>query len=76
MPNPAGRMPALPTIDVEAAVFPREDVGEAAEADVFAVAEGLEETDGGEDIRSWKIWWGSCVGSAELLNDRANLLND
>ena len=36
-------------VDVEATVFPREQVGEAAGADVFAVAEGLQETDGGED---------------------------
>ncbi len=32
------------TINVEAAVFPGEQVGEAAGADVFAVAEGLQET--------------------------------
>lgn len=31
-------------VDVEAAVFPGEQVGEAAGADVFAVAEGLQET--------------------------------
>ena len=31
-------------VDVEAAVFPREQVGKAAGADVFAVAEGLQET--------------------------------
>jgi len=44
MPNPAGRMPALPAVDVETGVFPREQVGEAAGADVFAVTEGLQET--------------------------------
>jgi len=47
-------------VDVEAAVFPGEQVGEAVGADVLAGAEGLQETDGGEDIRSWKIW---CLGS-------------
>ena len=32
------------TINVEAGMFPREQVGEAAGADVFAVTVGLEET--------------------------------
>ncbi len=37
-------MPALPAIDMEAGVFPREQVGKAAGADMFAGAEGLQET--------------------------------
>ena len=42
-------------VDVEAGMFPGEEVGEAAGADVFAIAQGLEETvtkefDGGREV--------------------------
>jgi hypothetical protein len=42
-------------VDVKAGMFPREEVGEAAGADVFAVAQGMEEAvaeefDGGGEV--------------------------